>query len=86
MYDIPPAEPVTITIAAAVAKFGLGRTKLYELIQKGEIASYRIGRRRLISFASLKSRLTAPGTDSESKPQAKGHRPQLKEVGGYGHD
>ena len=38
---------------------GLGRTKLYELITKGEIESVRVGTRRLIVFASLKARLTS---------------------------
>jgi excisionase family DNA binding protein len=36
----------------------LGRTKLYDLLTKGEIQSVRVGTRRLIVFASLKALLT----------------------------
>jgi excisionase family DNA binding protein len=51
-------EPVTVTVSAAIKYSGLGRTKLYELITKGEIESVRVGSRRLINFASLRARLT----------------------------
>jgi excisionase family DNA binding protein len=51
-------EPVTVTVPAAIKYSGLGRTKLYELVAKGEVDSVRIGTRRLIVFASLKARLT----------------------------
>jgi excisionase family DNA binding protein len=51
-------EPVTVTVSAAIKYSGLGRTKLYELLSKGEIESVRVGSRRLIVFASLKERLT----------------------------
>jgi excisionase family DNA binding protein len=51
-------EPVTVTVSAAIKYSGLGRTKLYELLSKGEIESVRVGTRRLIVFASLKARLT----------------------------
>jgi excisionase family DNA binding protein len=52
-------EPVTVTVLTAMKYSGLGRTKLYELLANREIESLRIGTRRLIVFASLKSRLTA---------------------------
>ena len=52
-------EPVTVTVSAAIKYSGLGRTKLYELLSKGEIESVRVGTRRLIVFASLKARLTS---------------------------
>jgi excisionase family DNA binding protein len=58
MTDIPLFDPVTVTVPAAMKCSGLGRTKLYELISKGEIESVRVGARRLIVFASLKARLT----------------------------
>jgi excisionase family DNA binding protein len=59
MTDLPPIDPVTVTVPAAMKYSGLGRTKLYELITKGEIESVRVGTRRLIVFASLKARLTS---------------------------
>jgi hypothetical protein len=58
MTDSLMIEPVTVTVPAAMKYSGLGRTKLYELIAKAEIESILIGTRRLIIFASLKSRLT----------------------------
>jgi excisionase family DNA binding protein len=58
MNDLPSTDPVTVTVAAAMKYSGLGRTKLYELITKGEIESVCVGTRRLIVFASLKARLT----------------------------
>jgi excisionase family DNA binding protein len=58
MTDLPSIDPVTVTVLAAMKYSGLGRTKLYELITKGEIESIRVGTRRLIVFASLKARLT----------------------------
>lgn len=54
-------EPVTVTIPVAIRASGLGRTKLYELLAKGEIDSVRIGSRRLINFASLKGLLEKGG-------------------------
>ena len=39
MTDLPPIDPVTVTVPAAMKYSGLGRTKLYELITKGEIES-----------------------------------------------
>jgi excisionase family DNA binding protein len=52
-------EPVTISIPAALRASGLGRTKLYELIAKREIASVRVGTRRLVNYASLKAFLNS---------------------------
>ena len=58
MHEHSNIEPVTITILDALRLSGLGRTKLYELLTKGEIQSVRVGTRRLIVFASLKALLT----------------------------
>ena len=52
-------EPVTVTIPGAIRASGLGRTKLYELIAKREIASVRVGSRRLVNYASLKAFLAS---------------------------
>jgi excisionase family DNA binding protein len=41
------------TVAEACAATGLGRTKLYELMGAGLIASSTIGRRRLVQVPSL---------------------------------
>jgi excisionase family DNA binding protein len=58
MTDAITIEPVTVTVPVALRICGLGRTKFYELLADGEIASVRVGTRRLIVFASLKARLT----------------------------
>jgi excisionase family DNA binding protein len=58
MSETLTIDPLTITIPAAMRYTGLGRTKLYELIGRREIASVCVGTRRLIVFASLKARLT----------------------------
>jgi excisionase family DNA binding protein len=50
---IPFAERPTCTIAEACNAVGFGKTKLYELIDGGEVDSIRIGRRRLIRVPSL---------------------------------
>jgi excisionase family DNA binding protein len=51
-------DPVTVTVPVALRLSGLGRTKLYELLASREIESVRVGKRRLIVFASLKTCLT----------------------------
>ena len=48
-------DPLTMTISDALRKSGLGRTKLYEIIKKRDIKAIRVGRRRLIIYASLKA-------------------------------
>jgi excisionase family DNA binding protein len=45
---IPFAERLSCTIAEACEVTGLGRTKLYELIGAGCLATTTVGRRRLV--------------------------------------
>jgi excisionase family DNA binding protein len=49
----PPQPSITVTVPEALRLSGLGRTKLYELIADGTLASTTVGRRRLVSYASL---------------------------------
>lgn len=58
----PPPKPITVTIADALSLSGLGRTKLYELINDGMLETVKIGRRRLIKMESLE-RLLTTGAD-----------------------
>ena len=51
-------KPVAVSVRTAGHLSGLGRTRLYELINEGRIASVSVGRRRLISLASLEELLT----------------------------
>lgn len=53
-----PAEsqmiaPISVRIATAVRMTGIGRSKLYELIQEGAIDIVKIGSATLIPVASL---------------------------------
>lgn len=50
---IPFAERLTCSIAEACCAAGVGRTKLYELIDEGAIQTTKIGRRRLVRVPSL---------------------------------
>lgn len=44
-----------ISVGEAVRLFGIGRTKLYELIQNGDIEAVKLGRRTLIRAFSARS-------------------------------
>lgn len=64
--NIPFAQRLTCTIAEACAATGLGRTKLYELIGAGDIATTTVGRRRLVLVRSLQCFLD-PNTSNASR-------------------
>lgn len=52
----PPAiEPLTVRIATAVQLTGISRSRLYELIQSGDLETVKVGRSTLIPYASLKA-------------------------------
>ncbi|MEL6567661.1 MAG: helix-turn-helix domain-containing protein [Pseudomonadota bacterium] len=51
--------PLAVSPAEAAQMLGLGRTKLYELLAANEIASIKIGKRRLIRVAELDAWLKA---------------------------
>jgi excisionase family DNA binding protein len=54
---VPFAQKLTCTINEAREMTGLGRTKLYELIGDGHLATTTVGRRRLVVVRSLLSLL-----------------------------
>ena len=54
---IPFTQRLTCTINEACEVTGLGRTKLYELIGDGHLATTTVGRRRLVVVRSLLSLL-----------------------------
>ena len=56
---VPFAQRLTCTIAEACEVTGIGRTKLYELIGDGLLATTTVGRRRLVLVQSLLSLIEA---------------------------
>ena len=55
MRNTPAIEPISVDIATAVELTSIGRTRIYELINSGALASKTIGRRRVIPYAALKA-------------------------------
>jgi excisionase family DNA binding protein len=48
-------EPLTVRISTAVQLTGISRSRLYELIQSGDLEVVRVGRCTLVSYRSLKA-------------------------------
>jgi excisionase family DNA binding protein len=48
-------EPNFYSIGDACAAYGFGRTRLYQLLSDGKIEAKKLGRKTLVSAASLKS-------------------------------
>lgn len=48
-------EPCLCSVSDAARMLGIGRTKLYDMIAKGEIMSMQIGTRRLVKVASIQA-------------------------------
>ena len=50
---VEPIQPIAFTIPDAVAYSGLSRSRLYNLIQAGDLPSLQVGGRRLIRRDAL---------------------------------
>ena len=50
---IQQKDRLTFNVTEAAAALGISRPKMYELLRSGEIPSFQIGTRRLISRAGL---------------------------------
>lgn len=46
-------SPLAFTVSDAVAYSGLSRSRLYELVRDGQIASFQVGGRRMFMRAAL---------------------------------
>ncbi len=49
-----PVEPLSVRVAVAVQLTGISRSRIYELIQSGDIEIVKVGRSTFIIFESLK--------------------------------
>ena len=65
MATIPFYQRVTCTVPDACAATGLGKTTIFEKIADGTLESSTVGRRRLISVASL-LKLVAAKTEKKA--------------------
>ncbi len=52
-------DRLCISVAAAGRSLGIGRTKIYELINSGKLETVLLGRRRLVRVDSLKALIGA---------------------------
>ena len=56
-----PIAPITVRIKDACRMTGIGRSKLYELIDTGEIETFKVGRITLIPVESIRRFLIGKG-------------------------
>jgi excisionase family DNA binding protein len=54
---VAPVEALVVRPKQACALLGVGMTYLFDLLNKGELESYREGRSRLITLDSIKKRV-----------------------------
>ena len=47
-------EPLTVRVSTAVRITGLSRSRIYELIQSGDLDTVKVGRATLVQYRSLK--------------------------------
>jgi hypothetical protein len=57
----PRLEPLLLTVAQTKQVINVGHTKLYELIKERRLDTVKLGKRTLVTVASIK-RLAQPGT------------------------
>jgi len=53
--DVIRIEPLTVRIAMAVQLTGISRSRIYELIESGDLEVVKVGRSTLIPYKSLKA-------------------------------
>ena len=55
MAQTQAIQPLSVGIEEAARSLGIARSMMYEMVGKGEIQSFKIGRRCLILASELKS-------------------------------
>lgn len=53
----PPAPPLAHSITGTCHQLGVGRTKVYELINRGDLETAKVDRRRLVTHRSIEALL-----------------------------
>lgn len=53
-----PADALAYSIDQAAARLGVGKTKFEELVAAGQIKTFKVGRRRLVSRTALEAFIT----------------------------
>ncbi|NML13192.1 helix-turn-helix domain-containing protein [Sphingobium sp. AR-3-1] len=61
-------EPLTVRISTAVRITGLSRSRIYELIQSGDLETTKVGRATLVQYRSLKLLTDNAGPVTEGPP------------------
>jgi excisionase family DNA binding protein len=64
-------EPLAVSPRDACRLLAIGNTRLYELLERGELVSYREGRARRITVASIRGRiaeLSGAGVQPPAQP------------------
>lgn len=46
-------EKIAVSVGEAGRSIGIGRTKVYELINEGRLKTFKLGRRTLVTVASI---------------------------------
>jgi Helix-turn-helix domain len=77
-------EPLAVSPRQACLLLGIGNTRLYQLIGRGELVSYNEGRARRVTMASIRARIARlAGTDDASaagQPRRRRGRPRKQPV------
>jgi hypothetical protein len=60
-------EPLVVSPARAKTMLDIGHTRLYELLEAGELESYRDGKSRKITVASIKDRIARKLAEGRAK-------------------
>ena len=67
---VAPVEPIVVRPKQACILLGCGLTYLFDLLNKGELESYRDGRSRLITLASIKARIARKLAEAQAEKVA----------------
>jgi excisionase family DNA binding protein len=51
--ELPAVDKRCLSVDETATAVGLGRTKIYELINEGKLKSVKVGRRRLVPAAAV---------------------------------